>query len=62
MFWIIALAMAGLIAVVLFTGEINVRGTIFADRRKAPIHFWLSVGACVLVLVGLIVKAISPTD
>jgi hypothetical protein len=59
-FWFIAIGMAGFIAVIMFTGEIRIKGRLWADRRIKPKYFWLCVGAFAVGLIASVMQAISP--
>jgi hypothetical protein len=60
-FWVIALAMAAWLAVILSTGEIRGRRNILlVDRSTNPTHYWFCVAGVAVVLLGSIVQAIAP--
>jgi hypothetical protein len=55
-FWLIAGGMACFVAVILYTGQIWIRGKLLADRRDRPQYFWL----CVVVLsLGSLIAAVQ---
>jgi hypothetical protein len=60
-FWVIALAMAGWLVVVVSTGEIRGRRQVLlVSRRTNPVHYWFCVAGIAIVVLGTIVQAISP--
>jgi hypothetical protein len=56
-FWLIAVAMAGFIVWVLFTGRIRVRGRVLADRDVDRRQFWLYVAVMAAGLIVIIIEA-----
>ncbi len=59
-FWLIAVAMAAFIALILLTGRVRIRGQLLADRDEDPKRFWFYLIMFAAVLIIIIVEAISP--
>lgn len=61
MFWLIALGMAGFVAVTVYTGEVRIRGRLWANRSARPHYFWLCVGAFTAGCFIAVAQAIYPS-
>lgn len=58
-FWLMAIAMAAFIALIIFTGRIRIRGQLLADRTEEPKRFWFCVAVFSVTLIGAVAQAIS---